>query len=145
MKGTYGSIGKACQTYDNLFGPGSDHPPFLSSPTTCYVLDHILHQIPHLGIGSYILIDVELILLVPRGVRLNPAGGMDHMAGGFLDTRVRSGTHRRQDGRAQDPRIGDLGERDGHATHVGMDLHPQLALDRAAARDDLFWDEAFFA
>ncbi len=79
-----------------------------------------MRQIPHLGIGSYILIDVELILLVPLGVRLNPAGGVDHMAGGFLDTRVRSGTHRRQDGRAQDPRIGDLGERNGHATHVGM-------------------------
>src|SRR5438105_90204 len=69
--------------------------------TTCYVLDHIMRQIPHLGIGSYILIDVELILLVPRGVRLNPAGGVDHMAGGFLDTRVRSSTHRRQDGRPQ--------------------------------------------
>ena len=104
-----------------------------------------MRQIPHLGIGSYIVIDVELILLVPRGVRLNPAGGVDHVAGGFLDTWIRSGTHRRQDGRAQDPRIGDPGERDGHATHIGVGLHPQLALGRAATRDDLFWDEAFFA
>src|SRR6266480_3294891 len=104
-----------------------------------------MHQIPHLGIGSYILIDVELILLVPRRVRLNPAGGVDHMAGGFLDTRVRSGTHRRRDGRAQDPIISDPGEGDGQAAHVGMGLHPQLALDWAAARDNLFWDEAVFA
>src|SRR6202051_3019126 len=51
--------------FDNISGPGSDHSPFLSSPTTCYVLDHIMHQISHLRIGSTILIDIELILLVP--------------------------------------------------------------------------------
>jgi hypothetical protein len=83
--------------YDNIFGPDSDHSPFLSSLTSCYVLDRFMYQIPHLGIGSDILIDVELIRLMPCGVWLNPVGDVDHMAGGLLDTRVRSGTHRRQD------------------------------------------------
>src|SRR5947209_14174892 len=54
------------------------------SLTSCDVLGNIMHQVPHLGISSYILIDVELVFFVSLLIWLNTMARMHHMACCFL-------------------------------------------------------------
>jgi len=90
--------------------------------------------------GLDVLIDEELILLMVFHVGFVDFIHLDHVGCRLRYGGVLPGRHRRDDGIAQaGRRLGFLGGVDGQAGDIGVNLHPDGALDNPAAGRDGFY------
>src|SRR5918994_6055736 len=123
----------------------SVHSLARQAPLVLHMAHRIVHKILHPGVGVDILIYIELVLLVPRLVRLDAPLDVDHLLCSLLHIWVDSRSDRGEDRRTEGRSVAHAREGDGDVRDVGVHLHPQLALGGSAGCDDLFRLEVVFA
>src|SRR5436190_4409985 len=96
------------------------------------VIDHSVLHIPNGAVELPVALRPKAVLLVASGIRLDGSPEPHHALGGSGEIGMDARSDAGLDGGTQHWSLVHLGERDGQVRHVGLDLHPELAVGRAA-------------